>query len=72
MNPYLILFLLAALHSLIALAAWQRGKQRIYQRGYDTGWVDHQLEMARKDRERRDRQGRFRSLMRTTTKGGAR
>lgn len=68
MNPYLCLILLTVLQTLIAIDIWQRGKKRGYQRGYDTGWVDHQLEMARKDRERRDRKGRFRARPR---KGGA-
>ena len=72
MNPYLILFYSPPCIHSSRSPPGSAASKRIYQRGYDTGWVDHQLEMARKDRERRDRQGRFRSLMRTTTKGGAR
>lgn len=61
MSP-LVFSLLICLLPLVAVAAWERGHHRGEKRGYDAGWVDHQLDTARRDRERRDKAGRFKSL----------
>lgn len=53
----------ALIAAVSGLVGWICGEQR----GRDCQWIDDYLDRARKERERRDRYGRFQVTTKTTT-----